>query len=139
MLTSTIGIIVIVASVVGGVVASLLIGYISKLIKNKAISVKAERITDDFRENAEEKIFNKIEDAFENIVLVMNDIKNHFGGVGTQNIARVEEDINDLKLAISDLEKYDNEELIEATLQHKATKRDITHKAHKVAGLKLKK
>ncbi|AXF95255.1 hypothetical protein [Spiroplasma phoeniceum] len=112
---------------------------ISKLIKNKAISVKAERITDDFREKTEEKIFNKIEDAFENIVLVMNDIKNHFGGVGTQNIDRVEKDINDLKQSISDLEKYDNEELIESTLQHKATKWDITHKAHKVAGLKLKK
>ncbi|WP_353487104.1 hypothetical protein, partial [Spiroplasma phoeniceum] len=90
MLTSTIGIIVIVVSVVGGVVASLLVGYISKLIKNKSISLKAERITDDFREKTEEKIFTEIKDAFEGIALVMNDIKNHFGGVGTQNIARVE-------------------------------------------------
>lgn len=139
MLTSTIEIIVIVASIVGGVVASLLVGYLSKLIKNKAISLKAERITDDFREKTEEKIFTEIKDAFEGIALVMNDIKNHFGGVGTQNIARVEANINDLKLAISDLEKYDNEELIEATLQHKAAKRDITHKAHKVSGIKLKK
>lgn len=139
MLTSTIGIIVIVASVVGGVVASLLITFLTKVISKKTASKKAERITDDFREKTEEKIFEEIEDAFEGIVLVMNDIKNHFGGVGTQNITRVENDINDLKLAISNLEKYDNEELIEATLQHKSAKRDITHQAHKVAGLKLKK
>lgn len=129
-------IIIIAGTAVGGVGATLGTLFLSKFIKSKSVAKKAERINDDFREEKEEKIFANIQKSFESLELFTNDLKNHFGGVGTQSLNILQNDINELKKSIADLEAYDEDELKHAVLQKRASKRNITHKASKFSKIK---
>lgn len=129
-------IIIIAGTAVGGVGATLGTLFLSKFIKSKSVAKKAERINDDFREEKEEKIFANIQKSFESLELFTNDLKNHFGGVGTQSLNTLQNDINELKKSIADLEAYDEDELKHAVLQKRASKRNITHKASKFSKIK---